>query len=96
MQDELEKCNMFENLAKNNNEKDTSYAIRMSKNKLQYPKYFIKNETAFKAITVNKSNTLRLQQVYKDENTISKSVKIKYLVEGKCSGFKIHPSNEYL
>ena len=47
-------------------------------------------------MTVHNSNTLRLQQIYKDDVTISNSVKICYCIEGKCNGFQVHPSNEYL
>jgi hypothetical protein len=94
IQDELERSNLFESLT------DNRSVVAGNKSgvtpKINYQKYYIKTENAFKAITVHGSNTLRLQQIYRDELTISASCKIVYNIDGKCTNFQVHPSNDYL
>lgn len=94
VQDELERSTLFEGLKTTGN-LSTIGAERRSK-RINYQKYYIKAENAFKALTSHNSNTLQLQQIYRDDLTISSSSKITYYVEGKCTGFEIHPSNDYL
>lgn len=100
IQDELERSNLFENFSRGaqalTSDAQSPIASKINRKKIQYPKYFIKTEIAFKSITIHNSNTLRLQQIYKDDSTISKSVKVNYSIEGRCNGFQVHPSNEYL
>lgn len=94
IQDELERSSVFEMLAEN---RSMASALRSTAvGKVNYKKYYVKSESALKTVTVHNSNTLRLQQVYRDELTISANPKIIYCVEGKCTGFQIHPSNDYL
>lgn len=91
IQDELERATMFEAFSGTNRS-----AIGNSSKTINYRKFYVKNEVALKVVTSHNSNTLHLQQIYKDDLTISRSIKIKYCLEGKCSGFIVHPSNNYL
>lgn len=94
IQDELERSSVFELLADN---RSMASALRSTAvGKVNYQKYYVKSENALKSVTIHNSNTLRLQQIYRDELTISANPKTVYCVDGKCTGFQIHPSNDYL
>lgn len=91
--DQLERSSLFEQISVPNASKIGSGERSGT---INYKKFSIKQETAFKAITVSGSNTMHLLQVYKDDLTISKNVKLEYNVEGKLAGFKVHSSNDYV
>lgn len=94
IQDELERSSVFELLSEN---RPMASAMRSSNiPKVNYQKYYVKTENALKSISVHNSNTLRLQQIYRDDLTISANPKTVYCVDGKCTSFQIHPSNDYL
>lgn len=94
IQDELERSSVFELLAES---RPMASAMRSSNiPKVNYQKYYVKSENALKSVTVHNSNTLRLQQIYRDDLTISANPKTVYCVDGKCTSFQIHPSNDYL
>ena len=94
IQDELERSSVFELLAES---RPMASAMRSSNlSKVNYQKYYVKSENALKSITVHNSNTLRLQQIYRDDLTISANPKTVYCVDGKCTSFQVHPSNDYL
>ena len=94
IQDELERSTIFEYMSENRSQVGMNKPAALAKT--HYQKYYLKTETAMKAVTVHNSNTLRLQQVYRDDLTISASPKIVYCVDGKCTSFQVHPSNDYL
>ena len=94
IQDELERSSLFESMSSTFDKSTVS--DRGAGSRINYRKYYVKSETALKAVTISNSNTLHLQQIYKDDLTLSKSVKIEYCIEGKCSGFQVHSSNDYL
>lgn len=95
IQDELERSTLFESLAENRSMLSQNRSGLVG-SRTPYQKYYMKTETALKAVTVHNANTLRLQQIYRDDLTISANVKVAYCIDGKCTAFEIHPSNDYL
>lgn len=107
IQDELERSSIFENLADNSSNMNVNLSSTMYKSaprsaspallgKSNFPKYYVKAENAIKSITVHNSSTLRLQQIYRDDLTISATGKTVYCVDGKLTSYQVHPSNDYI
>ena len=107
IQDELERSSIFENLADNSSSMNVNLSSAAYKTtnrsasppllgKSNFPKYYVKTENAIKSVTVHNSSTLRLQQIYRDDFTISATSKTVYCVDGKLTSFQVHPSNDYI
>ena len=107
IQDDLERSSIFENLADNSSNMNVNLSSGMYKSaprsaspallgKSNFPKYYVKAENAIKSITVHNSSTLRLQQIYRDDLTISATGKTVYCVDGKLTSYQVHPSNDYI
>ena len=84
IQDELERSNIFDHISSSNNAG------------LSYNRYYVKTESAMKSVTVHNNNTIRLHQIYRDDLTVSSYVKIEYHIDGVCTSYDIHPSNDYI
>ena len=85
-----------------NNSKNTSGTLNASflsssKSMINKQLYYIpQQDTSFFVVTLYSINTLRLHHVTKVGSAVNSLAMNLFTIEGKVSGFEVHPSNDYL